>query len=585
MYRTYLNSSLEREELKARNRCAPKNVRYCNGLCQDYLSKSQFSGTKVVKTICNKCRNTINLGKKQIKSSTITLNEFKENPSIVYGIDIEITSYKKCSSCHEKKPITQYYHTKGKCKACIAIQNSNRNKKDIETYIKDIETLKTSFIELERFVKNIPKDKLIRIISHFQVGRKSSDTKARMVYNVVEHFKRLANPFICMGGCGYTLQTEFAICDGCKKKKTVEIQRQRVNPINFEDNIDEIIESLTIIDDHVYNKSQVYKIAKKLGLPARQPMKKKVIVDMITEFLETREEEEKEEEKKLLTVPDEKCTPLELNGFMISAREKDGFINATQMCKAGGKKFNHWKCLESTKELIEVLKTEMGIPVSGKEKHFAKAGIPALALIESKKGGNDRKNMGSWIHPDLAVQLAQWISPLFAIQVSRWVREIAITGSISTDKTRTNNQLLKLQNMVRAEREQNKKLEQKHKAILYKRSYHKFKKGPILYIFSDGDESSIKYKVGIDVDINVRLQQHRTSIPGLQLEYLVYVHKNSLIESSVLERYKNRRKRYLNHEWIFDTELSHIVNSITTLLQFLDIEHTVAENIEAYNKS
>jgi hypothetical protein len=38
-------------------------------------------------------------------------------------------------------------------------------------------------------------------------------------------------------------------------------------------------------------------------------------------------------------------------------------------------------------------------------------------VIDIKNGGN---HSGSWIHPDLAVQLAQWISPKFALQVSRW---------------------------------------------------------------------------------------------------------------------------------------------------------------------
>jgi hypothetical protein len=41
---------------------------------------------------------------------------------------------------------------------------------------------KDNLITLENYVKTISKDKLILIISHFQVGRKSSDTKDRMVF-------------------------------------------------------------------------------------------------------------------------------------------------------------------------------------------------------------------------------------------------------------------------------------------------------------------------------------------------------------------------------------------------------------------
>ncbi len=43
-------------------------------------------------------------------------------------------------------------------------------------------------------------------------------------------------------------------------------------------------------------------------------------------------------------------------------------------------------------------------------------------LVFSKRGSPETGG-GTWLHPDLAVQLAQWCSKPFAIQVSRWVRE------------------------------------------------------------------------------------------------------------------------------------------------------------------
>jgi hypothetical protein len=39
------------------------------------------------------------------------------------------------------------------------------------------------------------------------------------------------------------------------------------------------------------------------------------------------------------------------------------------------------------------------------------------------KRGSPSTGGGTWIHPDLAIQLAQWCSPSFAIQVSRWVKD------------------------------------------------------------------------------------------------------------------------------------------------------------------
>lgn len=110
-------------------------------------------------------------------------------------------------------------------------------------------------------------------------------------------------------------------------------------------------------------------------------------------------------------------TQLILNNTEIQARDSDNFINATQLCKAGGKRFNNWYQLDTTKKLLEVLTKEL----------YTDTGIP-VSVIDSKKGG---LSQGSWIHPDLAVQLAQWISPEFAIQVSRWVRQLFTTGSVS----------------------------------------------------------------------------------------------------------------------------------------------------------
>ncbi|MEI7838730.1 MAG: KilA-N domain-containing protein, partial [bacterium] len=88
----------------------------------------------------------------------------------------------------------------------------------------------------------------------------------------------------------------------------------------------------------------------------------------------------------------------------------DGFVNATQLCKAGKKKFNNWFQTNETKDLIQTLESDTGKTAS--------------QLIDVKKGKSNRFEEGSWIHPDLAVQLAQWISPHFGLQVSKFVDEM-----------------------------------------------------------------------------------------------------------------------------------------------------------------
>ena len=48
---------------------------------------------------------------------------------------------------------------------------------------------------------------------------------------------------------------------------------------------------------------------------------------------------------------------LVLNDISIISRAEDGFINATELCKAGGKEFKHWNSLESTKNLLKLIKS------------------------------------------------------------------------------------------------------------------------------------------------------------------------------------------------------------------------------------
>jgi len=54
-------------------------------------------------------------------------------------------------------------------------------------------------------------------------------------------------------------------------------------------------------------------------------------------------------------------------------------------------------------------------------------------LLDTKKGNTNEFNQGSWVHPDLAIQLAQWLSPIFAIQVSSWIRTLFTNGNVSID--------------------------------------------------------------------------------------------------------------------------------------------------------
>lgn len=96
----------------------------------------------------------------------------------------------------------------------------------------------------------------------------------------------------------------------------------------------------------------------------------------------------------------------EIEHKIIHQRVKDGFINATAMCKATSKQWNDYWRLKGTPEYLHELSSETGVPVSG--------------LVQSIKGGVPDMQ-GTWVHPQVAIHLAQWLSPKFAVKVSKWV--------------------------------------------------------------------------------------------------------------------------------------------------------------------
>jgi hypothetical protein len=98
----------------------------------------------------------------------------------------------------------------------------------------------------------------------------------------------------------------------------------------------------------------------------------------------------------------------EWNGCAIQRRQADGFVNATAMCRAGGKRWNHYASNERTFEYLQAL--------SGS------AGIPADLLVTSIATGPNHLR-GTWIHHRLAVDLARWISPAFAVWMDGWFLE------------------------------------------------------------------------------------------------------------------------------------------------------------------
>lgn len=104
---------------------------------------------------------------------------------------------------------------------------------------------------------------------------------------------------------------------------------------------------------------------------------------------------------------------------IIQQRLMDGYVNATALCQAAGKKINDYYRLKSTTEYMDALSSETGIPVSALNQVF-RGGIPEL--------------QGTWVHPYVATHLAQWADAKVAVKVNIWVTEW-MNGNIKPQAT------------------------------------------------------------------------------------------------------------------------------------------------------
>jgi hypothetical protein len=102
--------------------------------------------------------------------------------------------------------------------------------------------------------------------------------------------------------------------------------------------------------------------------------------------------------------------------FIIPIRQ-DGFINATELCKAGGKNWYEYIRSKRSKSILEALE-------SNTEKFRNE-------IIITKIGGD---HSGTWIHRLLAIDLASWIYPPFAVQILKWTDELMSTGKVKLER-------------------------------------------------------------------------------------------------------------------------------------------------------
>ena len=280
--------------------------------------------------------------------------------------------------------------------------------------------------------------------------------------------------------------------------------------------------------------------------------------------------------------------------FVIPLRE-DGYIHATALCKVANKKVNHWLELKETKELRNKLeKSETGINIS--------------QLIEVYKGNSGKYVQGTWIHPDLGIQLAQWCLPNFALQVSRWIRELLITDKVELGKEKSNDEIKdefeKIKKQLEEQVLMNKDLENKTKEYkndlenktkeynFLQNKVNRFQKREnfpdknVIYIITcDELEKDRIYIFGKAVDLKHRLTGYNKSLEHKVIYYKGFKNMYQMRTAELmllykLDKYKNTNKdRFILPE---DKDISFFTNVVDEIYHwFENIENIVIDNKES----
>lgn len=246
------------------------------------------------------------------------------------------------------------------------------------------------------------------------------------------------------------------------------------------------------------------------------------------------------------------CSEITINDIVIISRPIDHYIDATQLCKAGGKKFEDWLSLDSTKEYIMEIESVKGIPSS--------------LLIETNKGDTSRFRRGSWIHFDLSIQLAQWLSPKIAVQVTSWLRTLfKETLDIDIHLLREKERDLRLKD---------KRIKQLENVCLSKQRRVDYQEHNVIYLLTTYDHLSRRtYIIGKAKNLKTRLSTYNKTCDHTVVYYRECKNEDdmSTVETMVLSKLHAFREQANRDRFILpeDRDVSFFTQTIDECIRFL----------------
>uniref|UniRef100_A0A6C0I5E3 KilA-N domain-containing protein n=1 Tax=viral metagenome TaxID=1070528 RepID=A0A6C0I5E3_9ZZZZ len=226
------------------------------------------------------------------------------------------------------------------------------------------------------------------------------------------------------------------------------------------------------------------------------------------------------------------------DNYQLEYRQEDGYINITNLCKAGGKEFKSWNRLDKTKRFLDVLSSTVK--------------ISTFELLKQEQGGNGERH--TWAHPQVSINIAQWISPEFDVLVSKWVYEIMLTGKVDILNNKTTQELDTMNKENKLLKNRIKLLESK---VLQKQPRQTFEenKNVVYIVTTEYKEAQGHYKIGKAQDLQKRLSTLNTSDKHEVIYNTSCKNKKimDILETMVHSRLEDKRIEP-NKEWFVSEE-------------------------------
>src|SRR3977135_1932241 len=117
--------------------------------------------------------------------------------------------------------------------------------------------------------------------------------------------------------------------------------------------------------------------------------------------------------------------------FRVIMMKDTGYVNATQLCRSGGKEYKDWVRLKGSQELIHALENKLALEntqgtsastlLDASEQICSEASPPCIYIKTDNNTPIEQLKAGTYYHPLLIPHIACWVSHDFALLVRQVV--------------------------------------------------------------------------------------------------------------------------------------------------------------------